>query len=242
MQRTIWISLLVILIAGGTANAADVTAALDVNSAYVWRGITLNDGAVVQPSLDVSKGGFGINVWGNFDLDDYDGQLEDNEFSEIDLTLSYTFSLESVEIGLGYIEYLFPAGGPGTREVFVSLDLPLFGGLSAGSAFYYDVDEVDSYYGDVHLSYALPLTDQLGVEAKAKIGYAGEDFAEVYGGTDGGFFDYGFSLSLSYAVTNALSLGAAIAYTDTVDEDVLPEGDFAQDTQWYGGVRIAYAF
>lgn len=242
MHRAIWVSLLILLLAGGTAEAADATAAVDVNSAYVWRGITFNDGAVAQPSIDVSKGGFAVNVWGNFDIDDYDEQLDDNEFSEIDLTLSYTFTLKSLEIGLGYIEYLFPAGGLGTREVFVSLGVPLFGGLSAGCAFYYDFDEVDSYYGDVNLTYALSLTDQLGMEAKAKIGYAGEDFAEVYGGTDGGFFDYGFSLSLSYAVTDALSLGAAINYTDTVDEDVLPEGDFAHDTEWYGGVRIAYTF
>ncbi|HMA84159.1 MAG TPA: hypothetical protein VKN73_00520, partial [Desulfosalsimonadaceae bacterium] len=48
----------------------------DVVSAYVWRGITFNDGLVVQPYVDVAAGnGFAINVWGNYDIDDYDNTL-----------------------------------------------------------------------------------------------------------------------------------------------------------------------
>ena len=38
----------VMMLSAGTAAAADVTTAVDVNSAYVWRGITFNDGVVVQ--------------------------------------------------------------------------------------------------------------------------------------------------------------------------------------------------
>ena len=55
----------------GLAQAADVSAALDLNSAYMWRGLTFNDGLVAQPSIDVAAPhGIGINVWGNFDIDD----------------------------------------------------------------------------------------------------------------------------------------------------------------------------
>jgi len=42
--------------------AADVTAAIDFNSAYVFRGKTLNDGWVVQPSVDITKGGFDLRA------------------------------------------------------------------------------------------------------------------------------------------------------------------------------------
>jgi hypothetical protein len=226
--------------AGGSALAADATAKLDVNSAYVWRGITFNDGLVAQPSIDVSKNGFGVNVWGNFDIDDYDNTLDDNEFSEVDITLYYGFTFKTVDIGLGLIEYLFPAGADGTREAYVSLEVPVFGGLSAGTTAYYDNDQIHGWYGNAGLTYGQDLIDKLGLEASAKAGYADKDYAVAYGGEDSGFYDYTLSLSLSYSATEALTLGAAINYADTLDEEALP--DELVDTNLYGGINVAYAF
>lgn len=229
-----------VLLTGGRSPAADATAFVDLNSAYVWRGITFNDGLVAQPSLDVTNGGFGINIWGNFDIDDYDDTLDDNEFSEVDMTLYYGFSLQQLEIELGLAEYLFPAGGEGTRELYASLGRPLAGGLSLGMTAYYDVDEVDGWYGNLSLSYGRDITDALGVEASAAVGLADKDFAAAYGGQDSGWYDYCFSLGVSFAVTDVLSLGANINYTDTLDEDVLP--DEIVDSNLYGGISIAYSF
>lgn len=249
MKRMILAMVLMGLLASGTAWAAEAEATLDVNSAYVWRGITFNDGWVAQPGLDVTSGGFGINVWGNFDLDDYSDTLDKNNFSEVDLTLSYSFAIERLEIGVGVIEYLFPAGGAGTRELFVGLGLPLVGGLSASWTFYYDVDEVHSYYTEVGLAYAMALMAGWEMEVGAKAGFAGKDFALAYSdaATDGGFYDYGFSLGLSYGVTDALNLGAAVHYVNTLDKDVLPKADIANgiyglDTEWVAGLTISYSF
>src|SRR6056297_3554188 len=117
--------------AAGTALGAEAAAGADVASAYVWRGITFNDGLVVQPYVDVAAGnGFAINVWGNYDIDDYDNTLDENEFSEVDLTLSYALPIEPVDITIGHIEYLFPTGGSGTSEVFLSAYINPAGGLS----------------------------------------------------------------------------------------------------------------
>ncbi len=117
------IFLAAVLMSAGNAFGADVTAAVDVNSAYVWRGITFNDGVVVQPSVDVAAGNFGFNVWGNLDVDDYDDTLDSGEFSEIDLTMTYAFEAGPVGLTAGYIEYLFPTtdvgGAEGTREIFL---------------------------------------------------------------------------------------------------------------------------
>ena len=64
------------------ALAAEANISVDVPSGYVWRGMTFNEGAVIQPSVDACTAfGFGVNVWGNFDLDDYDGAYEKCEFS-----------------------------------------------------------------------------------------------------------------------------------------------------------------
>ncbi len=220
----------------GTAFGAEATGGADVASAYVWRGITFNDGLVVQPYVDVAAGnGFAINVWGNYDIDDYDNTLDDNEFSEIDLTLSYGFSLEPVDITVGHIEYLFPNGGAGTSEVFLSAYISPLDGISAGIDAYYDYDEVEDYYVSASLSYDVTLDSGLGLGAGASAGYAGEDFTL---GPDDGFHEYTFSANASYPVTDAIGFSAFIAYTDTFDEDVLPE----QDVDLFGGGGFSWSF
>ncbi len=218
------------------ARAADASAGADVVSAYVWRGITFNDGLVLQPYVDVAAdNGFAINVWGNYDIDDYDGTLDENEFSEVDLTLSYTLPVESLDITIGHIEYLFPNGGEGTREVFVSASSSLGGGLSIGMDAYYDYDEVEDYYLSPNIAYDAELDSGLGIGASASAGYAGEDFTM---GPDDGFHEYTLSLSASYPVTETIGLSAFIAHTDTFDEDVLPE----QDVDVFGGGGFSWSF
>ena len=72
MRKMITLATALILLFGMAATpvlAADATAAIDVNSAYVWRGLTFNDGVVIQPSIDVAaKNGLGINVWDNYNI------------------------------------------------------------------------------------------------------------------------------------------------------------------------------
>jgi hypothetical protein len=228
-----------VVIYGNGAMAADATLAMDVNSAYVWRGITFNDGMVLQPSLDVTKGGFGVNVWGNVDWDDYDDTLDSGEFSEVDLTLSYGFDLDPVSISAGYIEYLLPAGGDGTREVFVTLGVGICKGLSAELAVYYDIDEVKDAYANLGLGYNVPVSDAFSLDFGASAGYIGED-ASI--GGEKGFNEYLLSAGGTYAATKALSISGTVNYTDAIDEDVLPEGPYGQDVNFFGGISVAYAF
>ncbi len=234
---TVWV-----LLSGsaGAGLAAEATAGADIVSAYVWRGITFNDGLVVQPYVDVAAGnGLAINVWGNYDGDDYDRTLDDNEFSEVDLTLSYAFSFEPVEVTAGHIAYLFPNGGPGTSELFVDASVPLPAGFSVGLAVYYDYDEVDDYYLSASLSYDLELDSGLELGAGASAGYAGEDFSS---GPDDGFHEYTLSLNAAYPVAETIALSAFVAYTDTLDTDVLPERKFARDVEVYGGGGLSWSF
>ena len=244
MKRLIPVIALAIVLASSSVWAADATLGLDMNSAYVWRGITFNDGPVAQPSIDVTNGSFGVNVWANWDIDDYDDQLDDNEFSEVDLTVYYGFSLQKLEIGVGVIEYLFPVAGGSTHEAYVSLGLPIVGGLSVGSTFYYDFDEIDGYYVDLGLTYAMDLTDAFSIEAGARAAYADDDFAMAYSGTDGGLYDYTLSLSASYTLTEAWSVSASINYADSLDDDALADAEDGTgvDVNLYGGISVAYAF
>jgi hypothetical protein len=228
--------------AASQAEAATATAALDVNSAYVWRGLTFNDGMVLQPSIDVAaENGLAINVWGNFDVDDYDGALNDGEFSEIDLTLSYGFTLGSVDATVGIIEYTFPNGGESTTEIFAGLSYELGHGFSLGSTIYYDCDQVDDFYITAELGYSYDINDKTNLSLGGLISYAGDDFTEIYaGGTDSGFFNYALNASISYQVTDSFGIGANLNFTDSMDDDALP--DAAVDTTVYGGISLSYTF
>ncbi|MDA8139612.1 MAG: MltA-interacting MipA family protein [Desulfobacteraceae bacterium] len=244
MKRMIPVIALAIVLASSSAWAADATAALDLNSAYVWRGMTANDGLVAQPSMNVAKNGFAFNTWANFDLSDYNDRLDKNNFSEVDLTLSYSHTFNKLAATAGVIEYLFPATAKtavnGTRELFASLSHPIIGGLSAGVDFYYDVDENHGYYGDVGLTYSMDLVENLSLAASGKAGLASKEWAVYYGGEDGGWHDYILRLALTYALSKELSVGANINYADTLDKKVLPT-EIAK-TNLFGGVNVTYNF
>jgi Putative outer membrane beta-barrel porin, MtrB/PioB len=232
--------------------AANATATVDINSAYVWRGLTFNDGMVIQPSIDVAAdNGLGINVWGNYDIGDYDNTLDDNEFSEIDLTLSYSKTIGKLDIGGGVIEYTFPAteksAVTATTELYVSVGMPIVGGLSASADAYYDIDALDAFsYATLGLSYAYDITDKLNLEAGGSIAYASKDFARFNGtgDEDSGLYNYTLSLSLGYTITKAWSAAANFTYVDALDSDNLKDVKDGGhlDTNAIYGVSVAYAF
>ena len=244
MRVRMWLATVCLCLVVGLAWAEDagVSVGADVNSAYVWRGRTLNDGVVVQPWLDIGLArGLGLNVWGNLDVGDYDGTFEEGEFSEIRLRGSYGFDVGRVACDVGYIEYLFPVGSStnvvrsGTREVYASGEIDIVAGVSGLVAVYYDFDEVKDFYANVGLAYEFEPVERLSTEISATLGYAGEDAA---GGTDGGFQEYTLTLAVVYDVGQGIALAGSVAYTDSLDEDVLPE----QDVNVYGGISLAYEF
>jgi len=171
--------------------------------------------------------------------------LNSREFSEVDLTVSYGFSLDRVDVGVGVISYLFPAGAEETAEVYLSLGMEIISGLSTGLDIYYDIDAVDAFtYAKLSLAYAYDITDKLGLEIGGSIGYAGDKFAKNAGGDDGGFYDYTLSLSMGYKITEAWRVSAGVTYVDALDNDNLKETSSGGllDTNTYGIVGVSYSF
>ena len=109
---------------------AGATAGATVASAYVFRGATLNDSPVLQPSLETSRAGFTLGAWGNLDLAGYDDlDLESGQFSEIDLYGSYALPLPGKLLGVsaGYTEYTYPSSdSDADRELGLSLKVDAF--------------------------------------------------------------------------------------------------------------------
>uniref|UniRef100_UPI0040565732 TorF family putative porin n=1 Tax=Candidatus Electrothrix sp. TaxID=2170559 RepID=UPI0040565732 len=224
-----------------SAHAADaeVSTSVDLNSAYCYHGITYNDGVVIQPGLDISKNGFGINVWTNFDLGDYDGTLAKNEFSEVDLSAYYCSSVAGFDWCLTYAEYLFPhvanAEGngalEGTREVIFALDRDLFAGFRAQTKLQYDVDEINDLYARLLLAYDHKINEVLSATVTASGAYAGDDVALT---GKGGLHDYDISFSMTWKFSEDISLGGNVHSIGSLDEDVLPD----QEVNFYGGFSL----
>lgn len=220
------------------AETGDISVELDFNSAYVWRGIVLNKGPVIQPSVDVSLPlGIGLNVWGNMDIDDNDGTVKAGEFSEIDITISKEFLSGPVTWSVGYIEYLFPYQGDtyatteGTREVQISAALSSAYGLSISLTGYYDIDEVKDLYAALALEYSTKLPGNLDLGAGTAIAYAGKDMSA---GDSSGMDDFNVSVGISSSITDNIVLSGHVTYTGTLDKDVLPD----QDVDVYAGIGI----
>ena len=95
-----------------SAEAAETSgsASVDVMSSYMWRGFELYEDAALQPSAGITYGGFGANLWADYNTDP-------GEAVETDLTLNYSFSVDKFSFDAGYIYYALD-GAEDTQEVY----------------------------------------------------------------------------------------------------------------------------
>ena len=221
----------VMIVAGSVmAVDAEITFSVDVASAYVFRGVTFNDGPVLQPGMEAEIGDFVIGVWGNIDLDDYDGTLEKGQFSEIDVYAAYALPVEFMDIAIEYCEYTFPgAEGKAEREVALvfGLDVPLSPELLV--AYGVDGGIKKDLYLELGVGYEMDVADMFSVELGAAIGYLIPDEG-----------DSGFS---AYSLTAGAAKGpfyASVTYVGQIDDDVLT--DEAYDVEVYGLLGMAFTF
>jgi uncharacterized protein (TIGR02001 family) len=203
----------------------------------VFRGVTYNDEMVAQPWMDATTS-FGLNfgVWANYDIGDYDGTIEDNQFSEIDIYVGWgTTVADMLDLGVGYCEYTYPMyGGEADRELSVSAGLPV-GPIGLGVAAYFGVDGgiKDTIYLEATADYGLDLTDELSAGLFASAGY----LINENSGTEDGFQDYTVGASVAYGI-----LGASVTYIGQGDDKVLPEEQYGYDVEVVGMLSIGYDF
>lgn len=238
-MRLSLVAMVVVLALAAPSQSAETTAGLDVVSAYVFRGVTYNDGPCLQPSVETCAGALTFNVWANFDLNDYE-PVKSGDFSEIDLTLSYGASVGQAELTVGVMEFLFPEGGPDTNtgELFASAEVPVVAGIGASAYLGYDFVAVKDVYGSLGLFYALPI-ELPALRVSAVGGYVGDKTADT-GEEDlrAGLHEWAASLEGVYPLSERVELGAFVTYTGALDKDVLPE----QDVQFFGGLKLCCSF
>jgi hypothetical protein len=224
--------------------AAEVTLNADLLSAYVWRGITFNDGLVLQPSLDVGSlklGGvsLALNVWGSFNVEGWDGRTQKGQFSEVDLNLTVELP---AGFSAGYTEYIFAVGGsvefqpppePSTRELMLSWSRDL--AVTPSVSLYYDVEQIKDLFVLLSLAKEMPVAKKLALGLEAQAGWAGDRFARYYEGAHGGLYHYGLIAKLSFSPSDERRLSATVGYVSGFDASVLPR----QDARFFGGVSLS---
>ena len=231
--------IMMIVVVSAEATETSASFSVDVLSNYVWRGQNLGDDGVVQPSLDVTSGNFGINYWSNQDM-------ETNEGNETDLTLSYSTEIDKLSLGFGYIYYALD-GAEDTQEVYVSASYDMF--MSPSITLYGDFDEGDGAFIVASIGHSIGINDKaslnLGASASANIDNkvmgtdsSGKEFTDFYNGE--------VSASVSYAVNDKISIEPKVAYSFPLSSDAknVFEGldPKAHDDVFYGGVNLTLSF
>lgn len=243
--------------------------AASVLSAYIWRGQELTrHSVVIQPSMTASYKGFTANVWGNLDTDPYssaDGEYSSN-FTETDVTLSYSKKFGMVQAGVGYIYYgLSGAAYGGTdlkdsQEVFVNLGLDTI--LAPTLTVNKEIDHYHQWYATLGISHTFALHEKIGLKLAAQASYLKSEDAATYPEYDGdalatddefnNFHDGMISISLPVAVAGHLTITPTATYVFPLSGDAKDEmkGRGLQGTTpsdrdgsyLYGGMILSFAF
>ena len=244
-------------VAQESSDSIGIDATLGYSTHYVWRGLTFNNSGVLQGDLSTGydagdAGSFTVGVWGNLDLNDEND--EEFNFTEVDIYAGWEKSFDSVTLGAGVINYQFPAqtngnsvpgedGNLATTEIYASLGFDVI--LAPSVTVYYDVEEApgDAVYASFAVGHDFDL-DFTTLSIGAALGYANSDAAAfTYGADDDGFTDYAITASVSFDLTESISVSPFITYTallDSAKDAVNAEGDDSE--QVFGGVNFSMSF
>jgi len=143
---------------------------------------------------------------------------------------------------VGNIWYTFPkASGQdyynSTREVYASVaynnDI-----VTPSVSLYYDYDLMEGFYGNVALNKEFALSDQLTLGLDVALGAGDDDYMAYLGTDDAGLMDFTADVYLSYAVTDAVSVGAKLAWMSLVDSAARDVDAYNDKDILWGGVSL----
>ncbi|NWF75520.1 MAG: hypothetical protein HXY53_02930 [Nitrospirae bacterium] len=245
------LALMITVMMAGSICAKDIktsgSASVDVMSNYVWRGQKLSNSWVVQPSVGITYGVFGVNIWTNYDSDSkIDEGDEHGEFSETDFTLSYTRSIDKWIFGTGYIYYAL-SGTNDTQELYLSASYDTL--LKPSVILYYDFDEGQGAFIIASIGHSVEVLKGVSLNFGASASYNINNKVMGYdenGDDFNNFYNAELSSSMNIPVWKAIMITPKIAYTFPISnnsEDAIESYSDDKDKDiLYGGINITLSF
>jgi len=228
--------------ASATAHAGElgVSTALGFESRYVFRGVEFAQNSV-QPSVELSYGGFYGGAWANLPIGDDNIPFGD----ELDLYFGYGGALSDIvsyDFGLTY--YTFPDASSGFFDLFEEdgdglgvNTLEIYGGLSfdtvlAPSIYLFRDFNFDTFTMQGDVSHSFPLSEKTSFDLAGQVGYVIDDDA-------GGDYLYGVaSADVSYALADNASAYVGVRYggSDIAGGSLIDDATAALSTTQSSGV------
>jgi hypothetical protein len=155
-----------------------------LNSRYVWRGIALSRGLVLQPSANfMLYRNLSVNIWGNFDFRTETGE---QCFNESDVTVTYSKDWHKITFEPSIQSYLFPvkATNPNTAEAILTIKYPLKS-INVFTRHSFDlVTYRGSHFGEVGIDWEKGFGQRLELSASVSTGWGNSQFNDAYLGMD----------------------------------------------------------
>lgn len=224
-------------------------------SSYVWRGLTLTSGPVLQPDISLSfpLGAASLTVggWGNVEIGGYDdaddvtqGGGSSFNLSEVDPYAEVAFGLGKASIALGGVAYLYtnddtaPANSSvNTVEVYGSIGIDAL--LSPSISVYYDLDKVKGLYIEGGVSHGIPLgatTLSLGATGGFSNNMDPDPDDVTNNFADNGFTHLDLHATVDFEA-GPVSISPTLHFQINGDDATKYKGD---DTKIWGGVSISW--
>ena len=250
----------------------EVALQLDVNSAYVSHNRIFSDTPVaqydlwMQLNLPENFGWLAVDVWANQELNKRhssrsrgNGGKQFGGIGEFDYEIVYGNSIGPVNLTASHLWYTYPRCGWGSQKFwtvgaeydneFVVPSIKFFW------EYCHDNKPDEAFMIDFALSKGFELTEQLSLKLTSKTTLYTSEYAKYISGgalTDTVFGGWDNGISLSYALTDNISLGAHLNYLYKLDHRVrhCPGWDsYSVDSRHgthdgilYGGVSASIAF
>jgi len=209
----------------------------DFNTKYLWRGISFNDGLVIQPNVWATLGNFTGGLWGNFTV--YD-RFKESHNNELDLILTYNYTIGNFEIDHTVLLYYYmqQEDAPPTGEVFFGVGYPvgdfrLVSNITADFLSYRG-----SFFIEHGIEYEKELTSRSVVSSSVVLGWATQRFNETYiGNVPGSVNLIGLNLDWTYSPKGTVYFKPHVQLNRIISSSLFP---FLGKYTWCGGLIVGF--
>jgi len=222
----------------------------DFLSQYIWRGYALSyDSMVIQPSFTILYKGLSLNVWGNFDTDEY--IREDAEWNETDYTFSYSRDLlPFLSLTFGSIYYELDETED-SFEIFsgISFDLNY---LRFGFTLYREVSHYPGWWLQFDLSKTVELPYGMDLNTGLTLYYQDSDDEDAYPDPDdptdsfSGWQSALISVTLNMPFSERVTVSSKLMYSFPLSGKASKEIKMLSwqkdDNFIYGGIGVSVNF